>query len=199
MTLGADSATADYEGSEVPVPGTYDLDSTRSYAGFSVRHHLVSSIRGQFRSFRGTVTVAEDPSFSGVLVEIDAASLDTGDGPLDAYVRSADFLDVDRYPTITYRSDSVLPVVEWFPDGRDRWHVQGDLALHGVVRPVDLEVRFEGGLIDPHGAARVGFTAHAAIVRDDFGLTWDPVMETDDAMIGREVTVELEIEAVRRT
>jgi polyisoprenoid-binding protein YceI len=199
MALYTTSATRMHDGVEVPVPGTYELDPTHSYVGFSVRHLMVSRVRGQFRSFRGTLTVAEDPAESRVVAEIDAASVDTGDAQRDAHVRSADFLDVERYPTITYRGNRVWRVVAWAPDGRDWWHVEGELALHGVTRPVDLDIQFEGGLIDPLGEARIGFTAAGEIIRDDFGLTWNQALETGAVTVGRKVTVDLEIEAVRQT
>jgi polyisoprenoid-binding protein YceI len=192
MTVSTTSVTRNHDGLEVPVPGTYELDPTHSHVGFSVRHLMVSSVRGRFASFRGTLTVAEDPSASSVVAEIDAASIDTGDPQRDAHLRSAEFLDVERYPTITYRSTAVRP------DGGDRWRVEGELALHGVTRPVDLEVTFQGGVIDPQGAARVGFTARTEIIRDDFGLTWNQALETGGVAVGRKVTVELEVEAVRR-
>jgi len=192
MTLSTTSVTRNHDGLEVPVPGKYELDPTHSHVGFSVRHLMVSSVRGRFASFRGTLTVAEDPSASSVVAEIDAASIDTGDPQRDAHLRSAEFLDVERYPTITYRSTAVRP------DGGDRWRVEGELALHGVTRPVDLEVSFQGGVIDPQGAARVGFNARTEIIRDDFGLTWNQALETGGVAVGRKVTVELEVEAVRR-
>ena len=145
------------------------------------------------------MTVADDPSAWGIVLEIEAAGIDTGDPQRDARLRSPNFLDVDRFPIIAYRSSRVWPVVAWAPDGRDRSHVEGELELHGITRPVDFEVRFEGGLIDPSGAARVGFTAHAEIMRDDFALPGNDDVQTGDVMVDRTVTVELEIEALGRT
>jgi polyisoprenoid-binding protein YceI len=197
MTCDTTSVTRRLDGVELPVPGTYELDATHSYIGFSARHLMVSRVRGQFRSFRGTLTIAEDPSTSTVVVEIDAASIDTRDPQRDAHLRSADFLHVECYPTITYRSSWVWPVVAWAPDGRDQWHVEGELTLHGVTRSVDLDVCFGGGVIDPHDAARVGFTASADFIRDDFGLTWNQALEAGGVVVGRKVKVEIGVEAVR--
>ena len=199
MTIDANAVSPNHDVLEAVVPGTYDLDATRCYIGFSVRRHLVSRLRGQFRSFRGTLTVAEDSSASGVVVEIDAAGIDTGDAQRDARLRSADFLDVNRYPAVTYSGRNIWPAVAWAPDGRDRLLVEGELELHGVTRPVDFEVRFEGGLIDPYGAVRVGFTARSEIMCDDFGLACDQALETGEFLFDEKVTVDVELEAVRRT
>lgn len=198
MTIDANAAERNDDVMEAPAPGTYDVDPTRCYVGFSVRRHLVSRLRGPFRSFRGTLTVAEDSSASGVVVEIDAAGIDTGNAQRDARLRSADFLDVNRYPTVKYRGGNIWPVVAWAPDGRDRLLVEGELELHGVTRPVDFEVRFEGGLIDPYGAARIGFTARSEIMCDDFGLTCEQALETGEVELDGKVAIEVELEAVRR-
>jgi polyisoprenoid-binding protein YceI len=183
----------------MPVPGTYEVDPTRSYLGFSVRNHLVSRIRGQFRSFRGTLTVADDPAASGLVLDLDTASIDTGDARRDERLRSSDYLDVDRYPTMPYRSRRVLPVVAWAPDGHDRWHVEGEFVRRGVIRPVDFELRFEGGLIDPNGSTRLGFTASAEISRDDSEFSWKQALDIEETMQNRNAIFELEIEAVRRS
>ena len=112
LTLDTNSANSANRNVRVPmpVPGTYEVDPTRSYIGFSVRNHMVSSVRGQFRSFRGALTVAHDPAGSGLALEIDTASIDTADAERDERLRSADYLDVDRYPTMPYRSRRVWPV-----------------------------------------------------------------------------------------
>ena len=196
MTLDINSRGRNHEA--LPVPGTYEVDPTRSYLGFSVRNHLVSRIRGQFRSFRGTLTVAGDPAASGLVLEVDTASIDTGDARRDERLRSSDYLDVERYPTMPYRSRRVWPVVAWAPDGHDRWHVEGEFVRRGVIRPIDFEVRFEGGLVDPNGTTRIGFTARAEFARDDSEIEWKRVLDIDDAMLDQNAIIELEIEAVRR-
>ena len=183
----------------MPAPGTYEVDPTRSYIGFSVRNHMVSSVRGRFRSFRGTLTVAHDPAGSDLALEIDTASIDTGDAERDERIRSADYLDVDRYPTMPYRSHTVRPVFAWVPDGHDRWHVEGEFLRRGVIRPIDFEVRFEGGLIDSNGATRIGFTARAEFPRDDSEIAWNEALDIEDVMLDRNAIIELEIEAVRRS
>jgi polyisoprenoid-binding protein YceI len=199
MTLDTNCVSRNHDGVEVPVPGTYEVDPARSYLGFSVRNHLVSRIRGQFRSFRGTLTVAEEPAASDLVLEVDPASIDTGDARRDARLRSSDYLDVERYPTMPYRSRRVWPVVAWAPDGHDRWHVEGEFVRRGVIRPVDFELRFEGGLIDPNGSTRLGFTASAEISRDDSEFSWKQALDIEETMQNRTAIFELEIEAVRRS
>jgi polyisoprenoid-binding protein YceI len=198
MTLDIDSRDRNHE-RPVPVPGTYEVDLTRSYFGFSVRNHLVSRIRGQFRSFRGTLTVADDPAASDLVLEVDTASIDTGDARRDERLRSSDYLDVDRYPTMPYRSHRVWPVVAWAPDGHDRWHVEGEFVRRGRIRPVDFEVRFEGGLVDSSGTTRLGFTARAEIFRYDSEISWKQALGIDETMLNRSAIFELEVEAVRRS
>ncbi len=198
MSIDVNSAQWNHECVAFPAPGNYDVDLTRSYVGFRVRNHMVSRVRGQFRSFRGTLTVADDPAASGLVLEIDTASIDTGDARRDERLRSPGFLDVDRYPTMPYRSHRVLPVFAWAPDGLDSWHVEGEFVRRGVSRPVDFEVRFEGGLIDPNGTTRIGFTARAEFVRDDSEISWNHALDIDDVMLDRNAIVELEVEAVRR-
>ena len=199
MSLDIDPARWNHEPLRIPLPGIYDVDLTRSYFGFSVRKHMVSRIRGQFRSFRGTLTVAPDPAASRLALEIDTASLDTGDARRDQRLLSADFLDVRRYPTMPYRSQRVWPIFAWAPDGLDRWHVEGEFVRRGVGRQVDFEVFFEDEIVDPTGTTRLGFTARSEIFRDDSVISWKAALDIDEAMLNRNAVFELEVEAVRRS
>jgi polyisoprenoid-binding protein YceI len=199
LSLDIDPAHWNHEPLRIPLPGTYDVDLTRSYFGFSVRNHMVSRIRGQFRSFRGTLTVAPDPAASSLLLEIDTASIDTGDARRDQRLLSADFLDAGRFPIMPYRSQRVWPIFAWAPDGLDRWHVEGEFMRRGVGRPVDFEVRFEDEIIDPDGTTRLGFTARSEIFRDDSVISWKEALDIDETMRNRNAIFELEVEAVQRS
>jgi polyisoprenoid-binding protein YceI len=199
LALNVNSAQWNHEHVAFPAPGNYDVDLARSYLGFSVRNHLVARVRGQFRSFRGTLTVGPDPASSSLVFEIDSASIDTGDARRDARLRSPDFLDVDCYPTMPYRSYRVRPIFAWAPDGLDRWHVEGEFLRRGVSRPLDFEIRFEGGLIDPNGTTRLGFTARAEIFRDDSEISWKEALDIDESMLNQNAIFELDVEAVRRS
>src|SRR5438445_6833252 len=125
-------------GNEVPAAGTYAIDASHTHVGFSVRHLMVSRVRGQFAGVTGTVTIGSDPLDSHVEVEVDMASVDTRDEQRDAHLRSPDFFDVERFPVMSYRSTAVRR------DGHGRWLVDGELPIHGVTRPVPPEVTSAG-------------------------------------------------------
>jgi polyisoprenoid-binding protein YceI len=188
--LTATSPVRTIDGVEIPAAGTWAIDPSHTHAGFSVRHLMVSKVRGRFPGVSGTVTIAEDPLDSHVEVDIDTASIDTRDEQRDAHLRSPDFFDVENYPTMTYRSTAVRPA------GKGRWLVEGELTLHGVTRSVPLEVTFEGAGSDPWGGVRAGFSARAEIDREDFNLTWNQVLETGGIAVGKKVAIELEVETV---
>jgi polyisoprenoid-binding protein YceI len=176
----------------VPVAGTYALDGSHSSVGFSVRHLMVSKTKGRFNDFQGTVTIAEDPLASSVEVEIQVASVDSRDEARDGHLRSPDFFDADTYPTITYRSTRVTP------DGKGRWIVDGELTVRDATVAVPLEVTFEGGARDPWGGTRIGFTAHAELDREAFGLTWNQALETGGVLVGKQVRIDIEAEAIQQ-
>ncbi len=176
--------------SNLPAPGTYDIDAGHSYVGFAVKHFGLSSVKGEFQKFAGTVTIDGDPTRSSVSVTIDAASFHSRDEQRDGHVRSADFLDVDNFPELIFTSTGVRR------DGDD-WVVTGDLTVHGITRPVELSTGFEGAVVDPYGMERIAFSAATEIDRTDFGLTWNQALETGGLVVGRKVRVNLEVEAVR--
>lgn len=173
--------------------GTWDLDPAHSEVAFSVRHLMLSKVRGRFATFSGSFVTAEDPEDSHVEATIDLSSIDTNSADRDAHLRSADFFDVEQHPTMTYRSTGIRT------DG-DHWIVDGELSLHGVTLPVPLRLELHGFLPDsPFGDSRVGFTATGEINRDDFGITFNSVLESGGLALGNKVQVTLEVEAVRRT
>jgi polyisoprenoid-binding protein YceI len=178
------------DGVEVPVPGTYEIDASHTHVGFVVRHLMLSKTRGRFPAVSGTVVIGDDPLDSSVVVSIATAGVDTGDEKRDGHLRSADFFAADEYPQITYRSRAVTELAP------GRWDVDGDLTVRDVTRPVALHVTFDGGVVDPWGNTRAGFTASAEVDREQFGLTWNQVLEGGGVLVGRTVTIEIEAEAV---
>jgi polyisoprenoid-binding protein YceI len=172
----------------VPAVGRWVIDPVASHVAFSVRHVGLAKVRGRFTDVAGAIEIADDPEASSVTVDIAAASVDTGLTARDEHLRSADFLEVDRYPRLAFRSRAVVR------DG-SRWTVAGDLDLHGVVRPVTLDVEFLGAHADADEHLRAIFAATTSIDRHDFGLTWNPAVEAGGIVVGRTVTIELEIEA----
>jgi polyisoprenoid-binding protein YceI len=191
-TTGTTTLTRTIDGTEVPVPGTYALDVSHSSIGLSVRHLMVSKTKGRFADFTGTVTIGEDPLTSSVEVEIQASSVDTRDETRDGHLRSPDFFDVEQFPTITYRSTKVTPA----SDGS--WLVEGDLTVRDATRSVPLEVTFEGAAKDPWGGARIGFTARTELDREAFGLTWNQALETGGVLVGKQVKIDIEAEAIQQ-
>jgi polyisoprenoid-binding protein YceI len=180
------------DGTEVPVSGAFEIDASHSHVGFSVRHMMVSRTKGRFADVTGTIHIADDPLASSVEVAIPVASLDTRDEQRDGHLRSADFFDVERHPLLGYRSTKVTPA------GDGAWIVDGELTVRDVTRPVRLEVTFEGGAKDPWGGDRIGFTARGELDREAFGLTWNQALETGGVLVGKQVRLEIEAEAVRR-
>jgi polyisoprenoid-binding protein YceI len=171
---------------------TWSFDLVHSSVGFWVRHLMVSKVHGRFASFSGSLAFDEaNPQASRVEVTIDAASIDTKEPQRDAHLRSADFLETDAYPHITFKSTSVEKV------GERELRLNGDLTIHGVTRPVTLEVDYAGRQKDPWGGERAGFSAKLAIDRKDFGLTWNKAIEAGGILVGDKVEIVIEVEAVK--
>jgi len=176
---------------EVPEAGVYEIDAAHSVVEFVVRHLGLAKVRGRFNQFEGTVTIADDIEASSVVARIQAASIDTREPDRDAHLRSADFLDAERFPTLDFRSTGLRR------EGAD-WMLDGDLTIRGETRPVTLEVEFEGGAKDPWGGVRIGLSAETEIDREDWGLTWNQALETGGWLVGKRVKLELSTESVRR-
>jgi polyisoprenoid-binding protein YceI len=175
--------------SATPPAGNYVIDLSHTHAGFAVKHFGLSKVKGEFSQVEGTVVIAEDPTASSVTATIDATSFNTRDGNRDTHVKSADFLDVEQFPTITFASTGVRA------DGDD-WVVTGDLTIKGVTRSVELATEFEGAITDPYGLQRIAFSASTEIDRTDFGLDFNAVVETGGLVVGKNVKITLEVEAI---
>jgi polyisoprenoid-binding protein YceI len=170
--------------------GTWKADPAHSEVAFSVRHLMVSNTRGRFTSYDVTIVATEDPLRSSVTATIDLASIDTGLEMRDEHLRSADYLDVEKYPAMSYRSTAARPT-------GDGWVIDGELTLHGVTRPVPL-TEAHGVGVDPWGNQRAGFSATAQISRRDFGIDISTPMDGGGVVVGDKVSISLEIEAVRQ-
>lgn len=175
---------------ELPHPGTWTIDPAHSSVNFSARHLGLSKVRGQFGEFTGTIEVgADDHLNSGVNVAIHTHSVTTGSEQRDGHLRSPDFLDVANHPTMDFVGRSVKR------HGED-YKLSGDLTIRGTTQPVVLDVEFVGVGPDPlSGGQRVAFSGVTTINRDDFGLTWSAPMETGQILVGKKITIELEIAA----
>ncbi|MCK7627498.1 YceI family protein [Streptomyces sp. RS10V-4] len=178
-------------GVELPPPGPWTIDPMHSSVAAVAQHLGISSVHGRFTEFSGRIDIAEDVEKSRVEAVIKAASIDTGNGMRDGHLRNEDFLNVEVYPQITYRSTGLAPA------GPDRWTVHGDLSLHGVVRPVDLDLSYLGTGPDPWGGVRAAFRATAELRREDFKMNYNQVVAAGIAAIGTTLKVELDIQAVQ--
>lgn len=181
-------------GTELPPPGPWTIDPAHSSVAAVAQHLGISSVHGRFTEFQGRIDIAEGPGDtekSRVDAVIEAASIDTGNSMRDGHLKSPDFLDVERYPQITYRSTDLTVA------GTDHWTVHGELGMHGVVREVDLDLRYLGTGTDPWGGVRAAFRATAELRREDFAMNYNQVVQAGISAIGTTLRVELNIQAVQ--
>lgn len=170
---------------------TWNIDPAHSSVHFSVRHMVIAKVRGSFGKFSGNLTLdGADLAQARLTAKVDVASIDTAEEKRDAHLKSADFFDVARFPEMTFTSTRV--------EGQgERFKVVGDLSLHGVTKPVTLEVERNGAGKDPWGNERVGFSAKGALNRTDYGLKWNQALEAGGVLVGEKVEIEIEVSAVK--
>lgn len=170
---------------------SWNIDSAHTHIGFSVKHMMVTTVRGQFKSYRGTFALdASDFTRSTFSGEIDVTSIDTGNAQRDAHLRTGDFLDAEAHPTIGFTSSRVEA------KGDGEFVVHGDLTIRGVTRPVALDVEFLGTSKNPYGQTVAGIAARGTINRKDFGVNFNALLETGGVAVGEKVKLELDVEAV---
>ena len=173
---------------EIPA-GTWSIDPSHSEVGFSVRHLMVSKVKGTFEQFSGVLVIGEDPLASSVTASVDLNSINTRDAQRDGHLRSADIFDVETYPELTFASTAVAPAGDGFT-------VTGDLTIKGTTRSVDLDLEFHGIHPDPWGGTRAGFSATTSISRKAFGVDFEIPMDGGGVVVGDKVEITLEIQAV---
>ncbi|MER6514687.1 YceI family protein [Nonomuraea sp. NPDC048881] len=182
-------STRTWESLTIPAAGTYNLDVAHTRIGFVVKHMMVSKVRGRFGDFSGTVTIAENPLESTAELTIKTASIDTGVGDRDGHLRSDDFLAVDKFPEITFRSTRVVG------HSGDEFTVVGDLTIRDVTKEVELTVEYGGAGTNPWGNSVWGFSINTEFDREEFGLTWNQTLEAGGVLVGKKVKIEIEGEA----
>ncbi len=172
---------------------TWNIDPAHSVAEFKVKHMMISNVKGQFTGVSGTLSLDDaDVTKSKIDASIDAASINTREAQRDAHLKSADFFDVEKFPTLTFQSTRVVR------KGDDELEVEGELTIHGVTRNVKFAV--EGPTApgkDPWGNTRIGISATTKINRKDYGLTWNAALETGGILVGEEVTITLDVEFIK--
>lgn len=172
---------------------TYTIDASHSQVGFSVKHMMFSTVRGNFRGFEGTIVVDNDnPANSTVNVTIDASTVSTGDEKRDEHLRSADFFDVATYPDITFKSTSID-----FKDD-ENFTINGELTIHGVTAPAKIKAEQTGEGTNPWGVDVAGFEGETKINRKDFGLGWNATLEKGGVLVGEEIKITLELEVAKQ-
>jgi polyisoprenoid-binding protein YceI len=172
--------------------GKYDFDPTHSRIGFVARHAMVTKVRGQFKEFTGSLQVdGADPAKSSVAVNINAHSVDTANADRDGHLKSGDFLQLDKYPEISFSSTSIRQT------GDTDFEVEGDLTVKDVTKPVTIAISHEGSATDPYGNLRIGFEGKTTISRKEFGITWNAALETGGVLISDKVALEFDISAIK--
>jgi len=174
--------------------GEYTIDPSHTRLGFVARHAMVTKVRGAFNDFTGSAHIdGENPERSTVELVIKAESIDTRNTDRDGHLRSNDFLKMEQYPEITFRSTGVQAT------GDDEFDVTGDLTVRGVTRPVTVPFTFEGQATDPFGNSRIGLEGRTTINRQDFGITWNAALETGGVLISDKIVLEFEVSAIKQS
>ncbi|MDT5039235.1 MAG: hypothetical protein QOE51_220 [Actinoplanes sp.] len=186
------SSTREFQGLQIPAAGTYELDAAHKRVGFVVRHLMVSKVRGNFGEATATITVGEDPLQSSVTATIQTASVFTGQPDRDNHLRTGDFFEAEKYPTIEFKSTGIKS------QSGNEFLLDGQLTIKGITKAVELLVEFEGAGRSPYGNDLFGFSASTEIDREDWGLTYNMALESGGVMIGKKVKIEIEGEAIRQ-
>ena len=169
----------------------WSVDNVHSNVGFTARHMMIAKVRGKFTRVIGEIDLPEGGSIPlSITAEIEAGSVDTRDDQRDGHLRSADFLDVENYPRVTFRSTAISRVSD------TTFYVTGDLTIRSTAKSVTFPVEVEGQAMDPQGGRRIGYSARLRVDRRDFGLTFNQALESGGVLIGNEIDIELDIEAV---
>jgi len=183
-------STRKFEGLDIPVAGTYQLDAAHKRVGFVVRHLMVSKVRGQFSEGDATIVVGEDPLQTSVTATIKTASVETGQVDRDNHLRSGDFFESEKFPTMEFRSTGIKS------HAGTEFVLDGELTIKDVTKPVELTVEFEGVATNGYGKSLFGFSAETEIDRHDWGLTWNMAIEGGGVTVSRKIKIEIEGEAI---
>jgi polyisoprenoid-binding protein YceI len=178
------------EGLRFPAPGTWKFDPAHTSIEAVARHLMITKVRGKFSDFDGTFEIGKRPEDTDISLTIRGASIDTRDERRDGHLRSPDFLDVEKFPTIEFRSTDI-------ESAGDGWNVTGDLTIRGVTLPVVIESAYLGVVTDPFGNEKAIFSGRTELDREAFGMTWNAALESGGVLVGRNLAIELEVQATR--
>lgn len=175
----------------LPAAGTWTIDRAHTRLGFVAKHLMVTKVRGRFEDFEGSITVGDTPAESSAEVVVRTASLTTGDAKRDGHLHSPDFLDVEKYPEMRFRTTRIEQA------SPDEFRVEGELTIKDVTKSVVLAATFEGAALDPWGGERIGLSAVTEIDREAWGMTWNQALEAGGVLVSKKVKLELDVQAVR--
>ncbi|AYV30138.1 YceI family protein [Streptomyces sp. CJ_13] len=191
--VNADVATLEVDPALAALTGDYVIDASHSSVGFTVRHAMVTNVRGSFADHEGTLHLdGSDPSRSTASIDVRITSVDTGIADRDAHLRGGDFFDAEAFPLMSFRSTRAAQL------GGDTYRITGDLTIKGVTRPLSIDLEFNGSATDVYGNERVGFEGTAEILRSDWGLTWNAALETGGVMVSDKVKLTFDISAIKQ-
>lgn len=183
------TATRTVAGRDVPAAGTWNIDPSHTSITFEGRHMMISKVRGSLGLESGTIIVATSPLASSLEVVMDIASVESGSAERDDHLRSPDFFNVEAYPQMTFTGAGLEATDEGY-------RLSGELTIKDVSHPVELEIDFTGGVIDPWGNPRVAFSATTTLDREDWGLTWNMALEAGGVLVGKKIKISIDAEAV---
>ncbi|MFD7782524.1 YceI family protein [Streptomyces nojiriensis] len=190
---GAAVATLEVDPALAALTGDYVIDPAHSSIGFTVRHAMVTNVRGAFAEHEGTLHLdGADPARSTASIDVKIASVDTGIADRDGHLRSGDFFDAEAFPLMTFRSTEARQL------GGDTYRITGELTIKDVTRPLSIDLEFNGSATDPYGNERVGFEGSAEILRSDWGLTWNAALEAGGVMVSDKVKLTFDISAIKQ-
>ncbi|WP_030763698.1 MULTISPECIES: YceI family protein [unclassified Streptomyces] len=190
---GAAVATLAVDPALAALTGDYVIDPAHSSIGFTVRHAMVTNVRGAFTEHEGTLHLdGADPARSTASIEVKIASVDTGIADRDGHLRSGDFFDAETFPLMTFRSTEARQL------GGDAYRITGELTIKDVTRPLSIDLEFNGSATDPYGNERVGFEGSTEILRSDWGLTWNAALEAGGVMVSDKVKLTFDISAIKQ-
>ncbi|GGT31051.1 polyisoprenoid-binding protein [Streptomyces kurssanovii] len=193
----SDTAVATAPGAQVDpalaaLSGEYTIDPAHSSIGFTVRHAMVTNVRGSFGEYEGKLVLdGTEPARSTATIDVAIASIDTGIADRDGHLRSGDFFDAEKFPKMTFRSTGAEQL------GGDKYRISGDLTIKDVTRPLAIDLEFQGSATDVYGNERVGFEGGAEILRSDWGLTWNAALEAGGVMVSDKVKLTFDISAIK--
>ncbi|MEY2233453.1 YceI family protein [Streptomyces sp. BF23-19] len=190
---GAAVATLAVDPALAALTGDYVIDPAHSSIGFTVRHAMVTNVRGAFTEHEGTLHLdGADPARSTASIDVKIASVDTGIADRDGHLRGGDFFDAETFPLMTFRSTEARQL------GGDAYRITGELTIKDVTRPLSIDLEFNGSATDPYGNERVGFEGSTEILRSDWGLTWNAALEAGGVMVSDKVKLTFDISAIKQ-